>query len=169
MSVQYDQYLEKHKANIRKAFEWIRNNLPEILDNKVDDYEWQICFNHDDSKTRQDEYVAYDAYFYGGNRSYSVVNKFYKAFNTHIHRNPHHWQHWVLMRDDPGQSEIVFDMPINYVVEMICDWWSFSWDKGDLHEIFTWYDEHKNYIKLSKLTRHNVEEILNAIKEKITK
>ena len=43
---------------------------------------------------------------------------------------------------------------------MICDWWSFSWQKGDLGEIFNWYDEHSDYIKLSPKTRKTVEDIL---------
>lgn len=166
MSLEYDQYLENHKANVKKAFEWIRENLPDALVGKADDLEWQICFGHDDSKTKQDEYEAYDAYFYGGNRSFLVVQNFRKAFLMHIHRNPHHWQHWVLIHDD-NKQETILDMPYNYIIEMICDWWSFSWSKGNLKEIFTWYDEHKDYIKISKLTRYNVEQILNGIKEKL--
>ena len=58
-------------------------------------------------------------------------------------------------------------MPYNYIVEMICDWWSFSWNSGDLYEIFNWYNEHKNYIKLSDKTRKTVEDILSKIKEKL--
>lgn len=165
MSVQYDNYLEKHKANVRKAFEWISDNLPELLIGHYD-YEHQICFAHDASKYQLDEYEAYDAYFYGGNRSFSVVENFRKAFLTHIHCNSHHWQHWVLIHDD-DKVETILDMPYNYIIEMICDWWSFSWEKGDLHEIFKWYDEHKNFIKINNFTRYNVEKILNAIKEKL--
>lgn len=168
MSVQYDMYLEKHKGNVRKAFEWIRDNLPEVIEHKPDDYEWQICYSHDESKKLQDEYDAYDAYFYGGNRSFSVVYNFRKAFLTHIHRNLHHWQYWVLIHDD-DKTETILDMPYNCIVEMICDWWSFSWEKGDLTEIFKWYEEHKDYIKLSNVTRYNVEQILNGIKEKLNK
>ena len=166
MSVQYDEYLENHKSNVKKAFTWMAKNLPEILDVVHDDLEWQICFGHDASKYKKDEYEAYDAYFYGGNRSYQVMYNFRKAFNIHIHRNPHHWQHWVLLHDD-DKNETILDMPDNYIIEMICDWWSFSWTKGDLNEIFTWYEEHKNYIKLSESTRHNVEFILNKMKEKL--
>ena len=166
MSAQYDQYLENHKTNVKKAFEWIKENLPERLVGHYD-YEWQICFGHDESKTKPDEYEAYDAYFYGGNRSYQVVQNFKRAFLTHIHRNPHHWQHWVLIQDDPDEDEIILDMPYNYILEMICDWWSFSWAKGNLKEIFTWYDEHKQHMKLSSFTRYYVESILNEIEEKL--
>lgn len=167
MSVQYDEYLENHKSNVKKAFAWLDKNLPDIIHSVRDDLEWQICFGHDASKYKKDEYEAYDAYFYGGNRSYQVMYNFKNAFNTHIHRNPHHWQHWVLIHDDPDEPETILDMPDNYIIEMICDWWSFSWAKGDLNEIFTWYEEHKNYIKLSESTRHNVEFVLKKMKEKL--
>lgn len=164
MSSQYDSYLEQHKANVKKGFEWIREHIPDILQGDFD-YEWQICLNHDHSKTEPDEYEAYDAYFYGGNRSFDVVQKFNKAWLIHIHRNPHHWQHWVLINDEPNEGEIVIQMPHNYIVEMICDWWAFSWDKGDLTEMFSWYEERKNYIKLHKNTRKTVEDIFDKIKE----
>ena len=71
-------------------------------------------------------------------------------------RNPHHWQHWVLINDDPGEGEVLLEMPYNYIIEMICDWWAFSWEKGNLSEIFSWYDEHKDYIKLHPNTRETV-------------
>lgn len=167
MSKEYDNYLEQHKANVRKGFEWLRENLPGLIEN-VPNLEWQICFNHDQSKTEPDEYEAYDAYFYGGNRSYQVVQDFNYAWLLHIHRNPHHWQYWMLQNDDPELGEIVLDMPMNYIIEMICDWWSFSWSKGDLMEIFKWYEERKNYIKLSEMTRGEVESILNLMKEKLS-
>lgn len=51
-------------------------------------------------------------------------------------------------------------MPHNYIFEMICDWWAFSWSKGNLSEIFSWYDEHSAYIKLAPKTREIVEDIL---------
>ena len=30
MSFQYDQYLEQHRGNDRRAYEWICENLPEL-------------------------------------------------------------------------------------------------------------------------------------------
>lgn len=164
MSIQYDSYLEQHKANVKKGFEWMCENTPEVLQGDFD-YEWQICLNHDHSKTETDEYEAYDAYFYGGNRSFDVVQNFNKAWLLHIHRNPHHWQHWVLINDEPNEGEIVIQMPINYIIEMICDWWAFSWSKGDLTEMFSWYEERKDYIKMHKNTRKTVEDIFAKIKE----
>ena len=128
----------------------------------------RLMLTHADGFTTDpEEYDAYDKYFYGRNKSYAVVQDFNKAWLHHIHHNPHHWQHWVLINDDPGEGMVILDMPYMYVVEMICDWWAFSWKKENLHEIFSWYDEHKDYMKLSKNTRKTVEDILDKIKQKL--
>lgn len=167
MSYQYDQYLVKHKENVKKGYEWFCTYLPELVKD-VPNLEWQVCFAHDQSKSEPDEYEAYDAYFYGNNKSYQVMQDYRKAWLLHLHRNPHHWQHWILINDDPKEGEIVLDMPYNYILEMVCDWWAFSWQKGNLYEMFTWYDEHRKYMKLSDNTCKTVEDILNKIKQKLS-
>jgi hypothetical protein len=168
MSREYDNYLQQHKTNVAKGYRWIKENLPDLIPDDIRlNLEHQCCFAHDASKTQQDEYEPYDKYFYGGNRSYDVVQGFNYAWLLHIHRNPHHWQSWILIQDDPDEGEIILDMPYQYIIEMIADWWSFSWNKGDLYEIFKWYDERKEYIKLSKKTRVTVEDILMQIHYKL--
>lgn len=166
MSYEYDDYLKRHKYNVRKAFEWLRDNLSHVT-NDIPDLEWQIVTNHDQSKTTTDEYDAYDAYFYGNNPSHGVVKDFKKAWLLHIHRNPHHWQYWILINDDPGEGMTILDMPDLYIVEMICDWWSFSWVSGNLTDIFRWYADHSENMKLSPRTRTKVEGILHLIKQKL--
>ena len=168
MSEKYDEYLKEHKENVVKGFNWFKNNLAEILpydENDLSELEHQICYTHDFSKSQPDEYEAYDEYFYGKSKSSYVVDEFNKAWLLHIHRNPHHWQYWVLQNDDPNNGEIVLEMPYNCIIEMICDWWSFSWKKGDLTEIFSWYDERKKYIKLAPNTRKYVEDIFEKMKK----
>lgn len=165
MSYQYDQYITEHKENVIKGFEWLRENIPEV----ITDYDEisQAIYNHDTSKYDPEEYDAYDKYFYGGNRSFAVVNDFKFAWLHHIHANPHHWQHWILHNDEPGEGLNVLEMPYKYIVEMVCDWWAFSWKKGDLNEIFNWYDSHKGYMKLGSGTRQTVEQILKDVKAKL--
>ena len=162
MSKEYDEYLYLHKSNVAAAYTWMRNCLPASIMQDVVDYRNQICDLHDASKTTLAEYNAYDLYFYGGNKSAKVVEDFKFAWLHHIHNNPHHWQYWVLHNDD-GPVECL-PMPDNYILEMICDWWAFSWSKGDLEEIFSWYDEHKENIMLHPDTREKVEQILSFMK-----
>lgn len=100
MSFQYDQYLAQHRSNVKRGYEWLCENLPDVIKDAVN-AGWQTGFVHDQSKDEPDEYNAYDAYFYGNNRSFKVVQDYQRAWLLHIHRNPHHWQHWVLINDDP--------------------------------------------------------------------
>lgn len=66
------------------------------------------------------------------------------------------------------QLSDLIEMPYPYIIEMICDWWAFSWIKGDLSEMFAWYKDHESYIKLHNNTRSIVEEILEMIRTKLT-
>lgn len=166
MSYEYDEYLIQHRQNVRRGYDWLSENLPELLKDSST-AGWQTEFAHDKSKDEMDEYEAYDRYFYGRNRSYAVVADYQRAWLLHLHRNPHHWQHWVLINDDPEEGIIVLEMPYNYIIEMICDWWAFSWAKEDLTEIFKWYEEHSKYIQLAPNTRKTVERILNQINTKL--
>lgn len=159
MSVKYDTYLAQHRRNVERGYQWLRTNLPEIFGEYGDTLTAQIRM-HDASKNQPEEYAAYDRYFYGGNRSYAVVQEFRKAWLHHIHCNPHHWQHWILVNDEPEEGELLLEMPLPDIIEMICDWWAFSWEKGNLSEIFQWYDAHSPYIKLAPRTRETVEDIL---------
>ena len=49
MSIEYDNYLNQHRANVYKGFVWIKDNLPEILNFK-NNLDWQTEYNHDKSK-----------------------------------------------------------------------------------------------------------------------
>lgn len=167
MSKEYDKYIKEHKVAVMKAYTWLLDNYDDVL--KISKYPnlKENLLNHDTSKYSDEEYDAYDKYFYGGNRSYAVVEEFRRAWFHHIHVNPHHWQYWVLVNDDPKEGTIALDMPDEYIIEMICDWWSFSWRSGDLTEIFKWYDDHKDSMILHERTRASVELILTMIKYKL--
>lgn len=137
MSQKYDEYLEKHRQAVKKAYQWIAAYIPELTDVEATR---NIEF-HDMSKNTPDEYTPYDNYFYG-EQTPAIIEAFNRAWLMHIHRNPHHWQYWVLINDEPKEGTILIEMPYPYIIEMICDWWAFSWIKGDLSEMFAWYKDH---------------------------
>jgi len=166
MSKEYDQYLTEHVNNVYHGLQWMKNHL-DLNAKEIDAIDMASCGKHDESKWTKEEYDAYDDYFYGGNRSSIVVNKFNLAWLHHIHNNPHHWQHWILVNDDPKDGTVALEMPLNYIFEMIADWWTFSWKTENLNEIFKWYDEHKDRIIFHKKTRKEVESILDKIKNKL--
>lgn len=168
MSMEYDTYLLEHISNVQKGLEFFKKHMPDVLhdDKGFIGYALEEQFaNHDKSKYDEEEYAAYDAYFYGGNKTQAVLDEFNRAWLHHIHHNPHHWQYYILIQDD--DETVCVEMPYCYVLEMICDWWAFSWKKGDLFEIFKWYEDHKKHIQLGLETRKTVEDILNRLRAKL--
>lgn len=176
---EYRDYLDQHIDNVRLGYFWLRDNLPELLEIPKNEKYYgdlrTIIDKHDESKyiSEKDpkryqeltiEYMPYARYFYG-NKTSEVKRDFDLAWLSHIHNNPHHWQHWILNNDEDGQ--VILDMPKCFIIEMICDWWSFSWSQDNLYEIFNWYDKHKSGILLSPNTRREVENILDKMKEKL--
>ena len=166
MSKEYDDYLKQHISGVQKAGQWLEDNLPEVIEKLTVDERSAFkkgLILHDLSKTGPEEYKPYNDYFYG-KKTNEVKEAFDYAWLHHIHRNPHHWQYWCLIQDDDGTK--CLEMPKHYALEMICDWWSFSWKSGNLYEIFDWYDKHKN-IQLHDNTREYVRDILDKIKLKL--
>lgn len=160
MSTAYRTYIIEHVSNVTKAYNWLVEH-----DITSESLRTQISL-HDVSKYSDHEYDAYDNYFYG-RKTEKVKSDFNYAWLHHIHNNPHHWQHWVLVNDEDGTHAL--EMPKEYVIEMICDWWAFSHKSGNLYEIFDWYKAHKKNMILHYKTKILVEEILDKIKQELDK
>ena len=181
MSKAYDKYLEDHINSVKQSVRWIfkhcdNKKLNEIIPKA---FHWEkgvakypLFVHHDGSKYSEAEYKAYDDYFYGedgikrqGGPSEDVERAFQYAWLHHIHNNPHHWQHWILNNDDKEEGEVVLEMPDRCILEMICDWWSFSWRNGDLWSLWHWWSDHGDYIRLGEKTREKVVALLDILNQ----
>lgn len=165
MSAEYDKYLNEHRKNVMEGRQWLHRHGIALCYSYSS---FKRIMGHDSSKFDEAEYDAYDKYFYG-EKTPEVKEAFDFAWLHHIHNNPHHWQYWVLINDDESDGTKALMMPYTYVVEMICDWWSFSWKTGNLYEIFDWYESHKERMILHEDTRKLVEEILHDIRVELDK
>lgn len=162
MNAKYDAYLNDHIENVNKAFSYLKPYLKKydviISDALIENLEKRIE-KHDASKFDKQEYDAYADYFFGSKPVLTETKrKFDYAWLHHIKHNSHHWQAWVI----PGDKAL--EMPTSYVVEMICDWWSFGLSKGMPLEIFDWYKEHKDEMQLHPNTLKLVNELLGLVK-----
>lgn len=186
MSLQYDAYLKKHISSVMHASSWLIANLEDTINEVLPNFTStdNSVMAHDQSKFGI-EYAAYDKHFYGDGDTPEAEKEFEYAWLHHIHNNPHHWQHWVLIEDDRSSfsSLKALDIPDKYIFEMICDWWSFSWVEHfeqvkempignysrivGLDGIFDWYNSHKDTMVLTDSTRDKVERILDALKTKL--
>ena len=136
-------------------------------------------FVHDLSKLYPSEFIPYAKHFYEeGKNITSGRDKtgYYKAGETgdlamdlawsfHQKRNKHHFQFWVLIRDLPTATkkshyDVVFDMPLKYVKEMICDWRGAGRAQKNKTTTVDWYIKNREHMILSDSTRIIIEELL---------
>jgi molecular chaperone DnaK (HSP70) len=150
----YKNYIVEHKERVKQVADWLKENLPELFDNIDLEAFNEIIQEHDESKYSEEEFEAYAQRFYNnGEEGF----EFKEAWKHHWTHNEHHPEFWL------GE-----DMPYIYILEMICDWGSFSIEKKDFtfKELSDFYytkakdDEEKN---LSDNTKIIIEEILDKI------
>jgi hypothetical protein len=128
---------------------------------------WQLLV-HGLSKFRPDEWGPYVDKFYGGpwpecNYGEARANfddrftqawvdaNFDEAWLRHQHRNPHHWQHWVLRNDD-GTTRCL-PMPLGYIREMVADWTGAGMAIHGKNDVTGWYAKNREHILLHGETR----------------
>ena len=177
MSLQYAKYLKEHISNVYNGYLWIVTHIGhEKIDAVLPEINWTNMMvqlkMHDRSKLEPEEFDGYDEYFYGTDKEKSkeeIQKDFDYAWLHHIHSNPHHWQYWVLIEDDPENYKAgkALDIPDPFIFEMICDWWTFSWKKDDLREIFNWWEDHRDKVIMTESTMDKVEKMLEMIREAI--
>jgi hypothetical protein len=114
---------------------------------------------HDNSKFKRDEWRPYRDNFYGLKPVPPEVKEaFDRAWLHHQHRNPHHWQYWLLRRDD-GTVEAL-KMPEKDVLEMVADWMGAGRAITGKVEVWSWYEKNKDKMQLHPVTRGQVEDLL---------
>ena len=149
---EYKDYILAHQARVEKFADWLLEHCPEVLDEVDPDVFWDLIKAHDESKFSEEEFEPYAKKWFGDGVK---TPEYEEAWKHHWMNNEHHPEYWL------GE-----DMPYIYILEMLCDWGSFSIDKGDLRELSDFYynkakdDPEKN---LSEKTKTIIEEIIEKI------
>ena len=117
---------------------------------------------HDMSKFLPSEWIPYAATFYAhdGSNRYDETEDFNLAWCLHQHRNPHHWQFWLLKQDGPGTK--CLPMPKKYALEMVADWMGAGRAITGKWECNEWYQKNKDTIIIHKDTRNFIEPIISG-------
>ena len=154
---EYRKYIEAHKERVSKFADWLKENLPGLFNNIDLELFDEMIAEHDDSKFSEEEFEPYAQKWFGDGKK---TLEYEEAWKHHWTHNEHHPEFWL------GE-----DMPYIYILEMLCDWGSFSIEKKDFNELIDFYydkakdDEEKN---LSENTKAIIEEILDEIKNIIS-
>lgn len=163
----YMDYLDAHKQGVLDAYHEVLEPvlIREGIDSsKLDEIE-DVCSSHDESKYSEFEWDAYRDHFYDNAEYPRESDAFLRAWNHHQKTSPHHWQYWVLIQDDPASGTSVtrpLEMPLEYVIEMLCDWSSAGKHYGNT--AYEWYQNCKNNMILHGNTRALVEKYVEYLK-----
>lgn len=161
----YNDYLKNHIINVKRTFSDI---LYEVISTETDLTAEEIANiqnqinQHDKSKYSDEEYYAYLDWFYPVNGQPLNRSEFDLAWCHHQHVNKHHYQYWILTRDSGEQ--IPLDMDIPSIIELLCDWHSFSKDDPK-STAYAWYQDNKDKMVLSDNTRKTIEFYIQYLKK----
>lgn len=164
---EYEEYLEQHIRGVKNAYEKFKDVLLTESDLTVEDLtelDNQID-SHDASKYEDEEFYPYLHHFYPSGAGADSEEAYDRAWNRHQKHNPHHWQYWILQKDSGEQK--ILDMPENYVIEMICDWQSFSL-KNPESTAYKWWVDNQDKMIMSEGTKDLVNKYIEYFKEPLT-
>jgi adenosyl cobinamide kinase/adenosyl cobinamide phosphate guanylyltransferase len=162
---EYKDYIEEHRANVKKAWNYIKELDNPYIQNNIDAISKNIE-NHDLDKYQDDLFEPYRKKYFPINdeESNEMIDIIDDVFKIHYSRNPHHWEYWL---DDDGDlnelmhndEEIDNDVMIAYI-EMLCDWCSFGLKQDNPKEVRDWYISHKPTMVLFPKEQEIIEELL---------
>lgn len=157
----YEEYLTKHKQGVRESYKKLYDILLTESDLTVEELGEieELIDHHDEHKYSDEEWDAYRDHFYdpeNNPRSNSIA--FDIAWNHHQKHSPHHWQYWCLINDVDEPQVKALDIPIKYIIEMLCDWQSAGNHYGNT--AYDWYSKQKDKMILSDKTREIVEKYI---------
>ena len=154
---EYEQYIENHRESIKKSWDNIQPKL--IGEFHLSDYNWHIIDRsveiHDKSKYHRNEFNNYRKEFYPVNEKEKEESYIDFGWNRHIHKNPHHWNYWIIV-DESGMRAI--EMPFIYIFEMILDWQTFE----NVEKM--WKDHKENMVLHEKKTIKCIERWIGIFK-----
>lgn len=159
---EYLDYLDDHIEAVISSWEDILRPALEEADEplvqniNLDEIGLQV-YNHDQSKYSSEEFTAYCNHWYPpdgldvahGSEKPQGDSDYDYAWVHHRNNNPHHSQYWLSVEDD-GEIRAL-DMPIKYILEMLCDWHSFSRNK-DEDTAYDWWVANRDTFIMSEKT-----------------
>ena len=149
---EYLEYINGHKERVTEFSKWLLTNCPDLFEGVDIEVFNDLIKEHDDSKYSEEEFEPYAQRWHGDKKK---TLEYEEAWKHHWMNNEHHPEYWL------GE-----DMPYIYILEMICDWGSFSIASGNMKELSDFYfnkakdDPEKN---LSEATKEIIEDFLSHI------
>ena len=178
---QYMDYLEKHITGVIKAFDiyfkplltdttiavgdYSNEDFRKAIENKAKSID-----KHDLSKYNDLEFYPYRRHYYptteekneDDDQQRIAEEKYEAAWKHHYEHNSHHIEYWY-----DWKNSIPIDMPLEDIIEMLCDWISMSYIFNN--PIDKWWKEQKDCLDERSMMTPETINIVNQIYDIITK
>ena len=158
------EYVMRHKKYVKLAYNLLIDEIKKEF--PLTDDEFSTLANnieiHDLTKLEPDQAMVYAKYFWE-EKSPETTENYERVSLLHKLTNPHHPEFWM---NENGETET---MSVIYVIEMICDWWSFGLSNNNPLRILQFYQENKMTFKFSNETSATIEKLLYIIKMEVEK
>lgn len=158
----YLKYLKKHIECVNKAYEKLKIIIPDLFDGYDDEVEIKTEQNiklHDNIKFSSHNLRVYGEHYTGKFNE----NEYNAVILDHIRNCPHHFQHWLVFYQIDKIKAV--EIPYDYIVEMICDWYSFSFIKNDETELVRWYKIYRDKMIFAPKTQIIIDNIISKVEK----
>lgn len=145
-------YCFKHKLYIQGLLHDLDKFLPHMIIAYTKYFHSDGFFN----KSKNWDKDGYSYKLTTGNEQFEL------AWLGHLHRNKHHWQHWVAIEGDKIKP---YRMPYKYALEMVLDWKSAGRVQNNPHSTKEWFKINKHKMVLHKDTLIDLENILSSLED----
>lgn len=134
---------------------------------------YRQAFLHDLSKYSPVEFIPGAMYYQDGKRSPNNAQREAEGVSTawlhHKGRNKHHFEYWIDYSLGEGNPMSGMEMPVNYVVEMICDRIAasknYQGENYTQHHPLQYYEHGKGHYLLHPKTQALMEQLLHMLDE----
>ena len=166
---EYLDYINNHISNVKKAYEMYfipllsKDSISDLISTQDIKNAIKVASalvqEHDASKFSDDEFDGYRIKYYPTELEKSDPNwdeyseaRSEECWEHHYRNNPHHPEHWI-----DKETKTPKDIPLEYIVEMFCDWEAMSMLYDDM---ITWYEKEGSKKEYSENTRKIIEDLL---------
>lgn len=162
-NIRYFFYVLHHKYCVYRAGRFLGLGIGRLLIHdwqKLTSAEWKPYvdrFYRSESPRRADG--GYDPTVQG--------EEFTRAFHHHVAHGSHHWQYWLLPKDDGGSK--VLEMKEAALVEMLADWMGAGRAIAGTWSPVKWYQANAKNMHLHGETRGKIHVLLPKIHERVPK
>jgi hypothetical protein len=154
----YHNHIFNHICAVQCIYRELKKRI-KIPDNAKNALEFNIE-HHDSTKTSYSEFDGYLQWFYAEDINKKDKTQFNIAKNHQQKTNRYNWEYWVLI---DNTDLIALEMPLKYVLQLLCDWSATAIEYGGLPSKF--YHNTKDKKILHEKTKEKIIKYLPVFDE----